>query len=129
VREKALPALLLAKTLELITTITSPTTGITELYLISEDANGLPVRTKLGKTLVELAENIDIEAAQRLQETTVAHLQQEQWQHIDQRAQLQQKIRDELKQVLSDRRNDYEDPIYLRFETAARTAIQTLKNN
>lgn len=129
VREKALPALLLAKALELITTVTNPTTGITELYLISEDADGLPVRTKLGKTLVELAENIDIEAAQRLQEATVAHLQQEQWRHIDQRAQLQQKIRDELKQVLSDRRNDYEDPIYLRFETAARTAIQTLKNN
>ena len=43
-REKALQALLLAKALELIAVVTSPTTGITELYLIGEDADGLPVR-------------------------------------------------------------------------------------
>jgi uncharacterized protein involved in exopolysaccharide biosynthesis len=79
--------------------------------------------------LIELAENIDIDAAQRLKEATVTHLQQDQWRHINQRAELQQKIRDELKQILADCRNDYENPIYLRFEAAARTAIQTLKTN
>ncbi|MEI6708080.1 MAG: tubulin-like doman-containing protein [Methylococcales bacterium] len=127
-REKALPALLLAKTLGLITVVTSPTTGISELYLISEDADGLPVRTKLGKTLIELSENIAIDAIQRLEEAATSTLQQAAWQHIEQRTELQQKIRDELKQILADRRNDYEDPIYKRFETAARTAIQTLKS-
>jgi len=128
-REKATPALLLAKVLELITVVTNPTTGITELYLISEDTDGLPVRTKLGKTLIELSENIDIQVAQRLEEATATQLQQGAWQHIDKRSELQQKIREELKQILTDRRNDYEDPIYLRFETAARAAIHTLKVN
>ena len=128
-RERALPSLLLAKALELISVVTSPTTGITELYLISEDSDGLPVRTKLGKTLVELSENIDVDAAQLLKEATVAQLQQDNWQHIEKRAELQQKIRDELKQILADCRNDYESPTYLRFEDAARTAIKTLKIN
>ena len=128
-REKALPALLLAKALGLIAVVTSPTTGITELYLIGEDADGLPVRTKLGKTLPEVSENIDLEAARRLEEASAAQLQLDVWRHIDQRAELQQKVRDELKQILADRRNDYEDPIYRRFETAARTAIQALKVN
>jgi hypothetical protein len=128
-REKALPALLLAKTMGLIAVVTSPTTGITELYLIGEDADGLPVRTKLGKTLPEVSENIDLEAAQRLEEASAAQLQQEAWRHINQRTELQQKVRDELKQILADRRDDYEDPVYRRFETAARTAIQALKVN
>jgi hypothetical protein len=128
-REKALPSLLLAKSLGLITAVTSPTTGITELYLIGEDADGLPVHTKLGKTIPEVSENIDLEASQRLVEASAAQLQQDAWRHIDKRAELQQKIRDELKQILADRRNDYEDPLYRRFETAARTAIQVLKIN
>jgi hypothetical protein len=128
-RERALPALLIAKSLELITIVTSPTTGISEFYLISEDADGLPVRTKLGKTLVELSENIDIEVAQRLNDAAVAQLQQPAWQHIDKRTELQQKIRGELHQILAEYRNDYEDPTYKRFEVAARTAIQILKIN
>ena len=128
-REKALPALLLAKALELIAVVTSPTTGITELYLIGEDADGLPVRTKLGKTLTEVSENIELEAARRWEEAAKVQLQSDAWRHIDKRAELKQKVLDELKQILADRRNDYEDPVYKRFETAARTAIQSLKVN
>ena len=128
-REKALPALLLAKALGLITAVTSPTTGITELYLITDDTDGLPVRTRLGKTLIELSENIDIQAAQLLEEASAKQLQQDTWRHIDQRTELQQKIRDELKQILVDCRNDYENPIYGRFETAVRIAIQILKTD
>ena len=128
-REKALPSLLIAKALGLITVVTNPTTGLTELYLIAEDADGLPVRTKLGKTLLEVAENIEIEAAQRLEEASSAQLLHDAWRHIDKRTELQQLVRDELKQILADRRNDYEDSVYKRFETAARSAIQSLKVN
>ncbi len=128
-REKALPALLIAKALGLISVVTSPATGITELYLIGEDAEGLPVHTRLGKTLPEASENIDLVAAQRLEQDFVAQLQQDALRHIDKRAELQQKVRDELKQILVDRRTDYDDPLYKRFETAARTAIQNLKVN
>ena len=112
-----------------ITVVTNPTTGLTELYLIAEDADGLPVRTKLGKTLLEVAENIEIEAAQRLEEASSAQLLHDAWRHIDKRTELQQLVRDELKQILADRRNDYEDSVYKRFETAARSAIQSLKVN
>ena len=128
-REKALPALLLSKALGLITVITSPTTGITELYLIGEDTDGLPVRTQLGKTLIEVSDNIDLKKAQDLEEASTIQLQQDAWRHIDQRAELQQKVRDELKQILADCRTDYENPNYKRFEAAARTAIQALKIN
>lgn len=128
-REKALPALLIAKTMELITVVTSPATGITELYLIGEDSDGLPVRTRLGNTLPEVAENIDLNAAQRLEETATTQLQQEAWRHIDRRTELQQKIRDELKLILAEQRDDFEAPIYKRFEAAARTAIKSLKIN
>jgi hypothetical protein len=128
-REKALPTLLVAKALGLITVVISPTTGITKLYLISEDTDGLPVHTKLGKNLPEVSENIDLLAAQRLEEASAAQLHQDAWRHIDKRAELQQKVRDELKQILADCHNDYEDPLYQRFETAARTAIQGLKVN
>jgi hypothetical protein len=124
-REQALPALLLAKVLELISVVTSPTTGNTELYLLGEDADGLPVRAKLGKTLPEVAETIDLEAVRRLEEATTVQLQSRQ--HLDQRAELQHKVRDELKQILGACRDDFEDPTYRRFETAARRAIQTLK--
>jgi hypothetical protein len=128
-REKALPSLLLAKALGLISVVTSPTTGLTEFYLIGEDADGLPVRTRLGKTLPELAESIDVQAAQRLEEAAAAQLQKDEWRHIDRRAELQQKVRDDLKQILAERREDYEDPVYRRFEAAARAAIQILKSN
>lgn len=128
-REKALPALLLAKVLELISTVTSPTTGLTELYLIGEDADGLPVRTRLGKTLPEVSESIDLTAAQSLEEAVNARLGQEAYRHVDKRAELQQGLRDELNRILTDRRNDFEDPVYRRFEAAARSAIQVLKSN
>jgi len=128
-REKALPSLLIAKALDLITVVTNPTTGVTELYLITEDADLLTVRTKLGKTLPEVAVNIDLSVAQLLERTAVEKLQQDSWRHIDSRNQLQQKIRDDLKVILAERRDDFEDPIYCRFEAAARTAFKTLKSN
>ena len=128
-REKALPSLLIAKALDLITVVTNPTTGVTELYLITEDADLLTVRTKLGKTLPEVADNIDLSVAQLLERTAVEKLQQDSWRHIDSRNQLQQKIRDDLKVILAERRDDFEDPIYCRFEAAARTAFKTLKSN
>ncbi len=126
-RDQALPALLLAKALGLISTVTSPTTGINELYLIGEDADGLPVRTRLGKGLPEVFESIDLAAAQRLVDATQAQLGGDAFRHVDQRAALQAAVRDELKQILAERRNDFEDPVYRRFEAAARGAIQILK--
>jgi hypothetical protein len=126
-REQALPALLIAKALGLISTVTSPTTGVSELYLIGEDADGLPVRTRLGKGLPEVFESIELVAAQGLVETAAARLASDAYRHVDQRTALQAAVREELKQVLAERRNDFEDPMYRRFEAAARTAIQTLK--
>ena len=64
-----------------------------------------------------------------MEEAAKVQLQSDAWRHIDKRAELKQKVLDELKQILADRRNDYEDPVYKRFETAARKAIQSLKVN
>ncbi len=122
-REKAIPSIFIAKALDIITLVTSQSTGITE-----QDAYGLPVRTKLGKTLLEISETIEMEAAQKLEDFSAIKLQQE-YSHIDRREELQKKIRDDLNQILSECRNDFVNPTYLRFEAAARVAIQSLKIN
>lgn len=126
-RENALPSLLLAKILGLITAVTSPTTGVTEFYLIDKDEDGLPVRTRLGKTLNEVYETIDILSAQALEDKVNLTLAQDSYRHVDKRTECQQAVRDELNTILTEARNDFEDPTYRKFEAAARTAIQKLK--
>jgi len=126
-RDKALPVVLLAKALGLIVTVTSPTTGLSEIYLMGEDADGLPVRTRLGKTLPEVAEGIDLTAAQRLEDTVRQQLASDAYRHLDKRTEVQAGVREELGRILTERGGDFEDPVYRRFETAARSAIQDLK--
>jgi hypothetical protein len=125
-REKLIPSLFLAKALNLITAIVNPTTGSRDLYLIDEDEFGLPVHTRLGKNLPEIAENIELHVAQILQKTSDDTLQQDGWKHIDKIHELKQKIRAELKDILTERKEDFEDAVYRRFEAAAREAIKSL---
>ena len=127
-REKALPSLLLAKAMALISTVENPATGAEDLYLLSRDEDGLPVRTRLGKTLADVGEAIDLGAAQKLEDAVTAQLQQEAWQHKDKRDQLRQLVLSELDTVQQLCRGNFEDPLYKRFELAARAAIQLLKN-
>ena len=127
-REKALPSLSLAKAMALISTVENPVTGAEDLYLLSRDEDGLPVRTRLGKTLADVGEAIDLSAAQKLEDAVTAQLQQEAWQHTDKRDQLRQLVLAELDTVQQLCRGNFEDPLYKRFELAARAAIQLLKN-
>jgi len=129
IREKVLPSLFIAKAMELITAVVNPTTGRSDLFLIGEDELGMTVRTKLGKSLPEISENIDLKVAQVLEQTANDKLKENEWKHIDKINELKQRILNELKAILSERQEDFEDPTYQRFEAAARKAITSLTNN
>jgi len=123
---KTLPYIILAKVFGITQTITSPTTGATDLFLVEQDEEGLDKRTKLGRNLTDLFENLDVLNAQRF-EASVNKMLSTEYQHQDKRTAAQSLLRDELKSVLAERRNDIEDPIYKRFEDATRKGIQLLK--
>ncbi|WP_295456456.1 hypothetical protein [uncultured Thiodictyon sp.] len=89
--------------------------------------NLFPVRTRLGKTLPKVAEGIDLTAAQHLEDAAQAQLASAGYQHLDRRTEVQAGVREELSRILTERRGDFEDPIYRRIETAAHSAIQDLK--
>ena len=127
VLDKALPYLMLAKIMGIIQPITNPVSGSTELYLIEADEDGLDKRTKLGKTRADLFESLDPLLAQRFEQSVCALLAKPDYQHQDKRAALMTQVRDELKAVLAERGGNVEDKVYLRFEQAARKAIQLLR--
>ena len=127
-RSKTLPWLLLAKAMGLMTVVQNPSTGAEDLYLIGEDADGFPVRTRLGKSLAEVSESIEVPVAQKLEEAASVQLQPgSAWQHKDQRDVLRKSVLAELKAVETVCRGNFEDPLYKRFEIGARAAIALLK--
>lgn len=128
-REKVLPSLFIAKAMELISSVVNPTTGSSDLYLIGEDDFGLTTRNRLGKSLPDIAENIDLNVARILEQTANDKLKTDGWKHVDKIDELKQGIRNELKAILTERREDFEDPVYRRFEEAARRAIMSLTSN
>jgi len=128
-RAKALPSLFIAKALGLITVVVNPTTGSSDLYLLGKDELGMTVRTKLGKSLTEIADNLDLKVAQVLEETSKYKLNEDDWKHIDKLNGLKQHILNELNTILTERHEDFEDAVYRRFEAAARSAIMILNNN
>lgn len=128
-RETVMPPLFIAKALDLITVVVNPTTGSSDLYLLDKDELGMTIRTKLGKTLTDIAENIDLKVARVLEQAAEEKLKEDAWKHIDKLNELKQRILNELKAVLTERKEDFEDPVYKRFEAAARTAIISLTNN
>jgi hypothetical protein len=122
-----LPHILLAKALQLIQPITNQVTGNTELYLVELDQDGLDKRTKLGKTLADVFETLDIVVVQRFGELVEKRLAEPECRHKDKRSALEAQVREDLKTVLEERRGNIEDEMYKRFEDAARKAIQRLR--
>ncbi|MGH9427177.1 MAG: tubulin-like doman-containing protein, partial [Terriglobia bacterium] len=57
--DKALPYVILAKTLQIIKPLTNQATGSTDLFLVEQDEYGLPKRTKLGRGLTEMFDSLD----------------------------------------------------------------------
>jgi hypothetical protein len=64
-----------------------------------------------------------------LEQTAGEKLKEDEWKHIDKRNELKQRILNELQAILAERREDFEDPVYRRFEAAVRQAIKSLSNN
>lgn len=127
--DKALPYVMLAKTLQIITPLTNQTTGSTDLFLVEQDEYGLPKRTKLGKGLTDMVEALDALVAQKFEDAVKKLLVTSEYQHQEKRAALMARIREDLEGVLAERGGNIEDPLYLTFEQAARGAMQLLQSN
>lgn len=125
--QKALPFLLIAKVIGLLKPVTNPTTGSTDLFLIEEDSDGLPKRTKLGRSLPDVSETLDILTAQRFEESVKQLLSADEYRHIEKRTAIQQQLKEELQSVLKERNDNFEDPVYKRFEGGTRAAMQLIK--
>lgn len=126
---KSLPYVMLAKTLGIIQPLPNQATGTADLYLVEKDEYNLPKQTRLGKSLTELFETVDTLKAQQLEEAVEKLLAAPDYQHQDKRAELKEQIRQDLAAVLADRRGNVEDPVYVSFTQAARTAMQLLQAN
>lgn len=128
-RSAFLPDFLISLAMGLITTVVNPSTGKSDMYLISEDEDGLPIRTKLGVDINEIIESIDLGSARKLVELANKELVSDKWLHADRRAQLGDFLKDYLKQSLVNHNNDFENKEYIKIENATRQAIQKIKTN
>ncbi len=125
--QKALPYLMLAKVMEVMKPLANPTTGLTELFLIEEDEDGLPKHTKLGRSLTDVSGSLSVLTAQRFEDSVNKLLLSDAYRHVDKRTEIQSRLREELKAVLKERNDNFEDLSYNRFKDATREAIQLLK--
>jgi Tubulin like len=123
-KAESAPYLLLGKVLGLITSNTSATTGTTSLMLITRDQYGLdhdPI--DLGKSLADAVETLDAAGLQELIDAIDTELKSSEWLHVDKREQLRQAMVAEVQAVKLLRNNDLQDPVYKKFNEAARKAI------
>jgi hypothetical protein len=125
---KALPFMMLGKVTGLLAPVKNPTTGTTDLFLIEEDSDGLPQRTKIGRNMVDVFDTLPVLTAQRIEDNVRKLLRTDPYLHVDKRTEMQKGLRDELKSVLTECNENFEDLVYKRFEVATRTAIQLLKS-
>jgi hypothetical protein len=121
---EGLPYLLLAKALGTIQQQTSPTTGKSELVLLTKDADGFdnpPV--KLGLTLVESVEKIDAENIEVIRRTVQKALDQD-FIHVEKQAELRKRVVGEVEEIKAERKGDIDDPVYKRFLEAGKRAVK-----
>jgi hypothetical protein len=121
---EGLPYLLLAKALGTIQQQTSPTTGKSELVLLTKDADGFdnpPV--KLGFTLVESMDKIDAENIDVIRRTVQKALDQD-FIHIEKQAELRKRVVGEVEEIKAERKGDIDDPVYKRFLEAGKRAVK-----
>jgi len=116
--QEGLPYILLAKALGIVLDRKSPATGKSELVFLTKGANGYdnpPV--KLGLNLIESVDKIDAENLEVIRSAVQKVLNQD-YLHIEKQNDLKKQILMAVNEVKSILNEDFDDPVYKRFNEA-----------
>lgn len=123
-RQESLPYLILSKALRIVKKQESPTTGKSELVLLTKNADDLDnPPLKLGQTLLESVEKINAENIEVIRREVQKVLTQD-YCHVEKQAELKKGIVHEVNEVKAERKGDMDDPIYMRFLEAGKRAMK-----
>ena len=114
----------MAKALGIVEQKESPTTGKSELLLLSKDADGFdnpPVR--LGVNLAEAVDKIDAENIEIIRLAVQKVLDRE-YIHVEKQSELKKRIVSGVDEVKAERKGDIDDPLYKRFLEAGKRAAK-----
>lgn len=103
VAERALPNILLAKAMGILTMMEDPETGLEKLVYIPEDEDGLPDlenMVTLGKTIEKSLDKIDVKIAEIIDKAVKEKILKE-YRHVNRQAELKNTVLAEIKQVIA----------------------------
>jgi len=126
-RREGLPYVLVAYAVGTLQMIKSPSTGRSELYLLSKDADGLdndPIR--LGASLGEAVDRLDAKNTAFIK-GEVQRLLQKDYVHVDKQQALTGKIVEIVEGIKTDCQGDLNSPLYRRFNEAGKQAVKLIK--
>ena len=128
-RKKALPTLLLAKALALITSGKDPETGHESLYFAERNSAGRALSPPINleaPTLVELLNKITPDHFDVISAKVGAHLSSEEWRHMEKREQIRNVLDTNLDEVYVQRGQNDLDKVYQQFLAATEEAKKSL---
>ncbi|MBF0118522.1 MAG: tubulin-like doman-containing protein [Desulfobacterales bacterium] len=122
--KEGLPYFLIAKSMGMIMEGKNQTTGLSEVIMVKKDEYGFVSPVYLGKTITDVADNLDMEKAYFLKNEVDTKLKSGEYLHVDKREPIRKLIEAELLSLL----NTYGfGDIYNRFLEGARKAAIILK--
>jgi hypothetical protein len=122
-----LPLLLIANALNIVQNYTNPTTGKSELLLISHDDDGMendPIR--FGASLIKAVDELNAANVELLKKEVEKRLQKD-YQHVDNQKELKQKVVGLVNDIKGQRNGDIDDPVYKRFREAGKKANEMIE--
>lgn len=129
-RRESLPYLLIARAVGAIQLVTSPSTGKSELNLLSKDSDGFdndPIL--LGATLPESVDKLNIKNSSLIK-SEVQRILQQNYQHVDKQKELVAQILVLVEGIKADEcQGDINAPLYKRFNEAGKLAVKIIRGD
>ncbi len=127
IRREGLPFVLIAYAVGTIQLFKSPTTGKSELYLLSKDADSFDNEpTLLGANLTEAVDKLDAKNTAFIK-TQASGLLQNNYRHIDKQQELSSKIVEIIEGIKLECQGDINSLVYKRFNEAGKQAVKLIK--
>lgn len=126
-RREGLPYVLIAYAIGTIQMIKSPSTGRSELYLLSKDADGFdndPIL--LGANLAEAVDRLDAKNTAFIKGDSLRLLQKD-YVHVEKQHALAGKIVEIVENLKTECQGDLNSPLYKRFNDAGKQAVRLIK--
>ncbi len=131
-RRKALPILLLAKSMNMISTIKNPDTGLEGLYFVAErNAAGRALTAPIDlnvMTITELGDKITADLFETIESKVRQRLLSDELRHIDKKSEINSSLDAFLDDIYSERKQNDLDAVYKRFLAATDEAKKLVSN-